>query len=153
MVVKNILHSSFLKCFALIAVLLLMVVADADAQRRGKRGGGRNKGELEIMKNLPEFFVNDNLLPKYLKVIYKKDAARLALRLINKEQRISKQTVRVPDELVQAIYNALVAVRISDYGAIDTIAAKYNVRSFPVPNVETRCALGRAVETTQRYNR
>lgn len=137
MAVRNILQSSITKCLALIALVVLMTAADADAQRRGRRGGGRDKGALEIMKDLPEFFVNDNLLPKYLKVIYKKDAARLALRLINKEQRISKQTVRVPDELVQAIYNALVAVRTSDYGAIDTIAAKYNVRSFPVPNVES----------------
>jgi hypothetical protein len=97
----------------------------------------KKTGELTILKNLPEFFVNDNLLPRYLKVIYKKDAARLALRLINKEQRISKQTIRVPEELVQAIYNALVAIRTSDYGAIDTISQKYNIRSFPAPNVES----------------
>ena len=126
-----------LKHVALIALVLVMVADAADAQR-GRRGKRKGKGgELEIMKNLPEFFVNDNRLPKYLKVIYKRDAARLALRLINKEQRISRQTVRVPDELVQAIYNALVAVRISDYGAVDTIAGRYNVRSFPVPNVES----------------
>jgi hypothetical protein len=136
MAVRNILQSGITKCLALMVLILLMTAADADAQR-GRKGRNKGKGELEIMKDLPEFFVNDNLLPKYLKVIYKKDAARLALRLINKEQRISRQTVRVPDELVQAIYNALVAVRTSDYGAIDTIAAKYNVRSFPVPNVES----------------
>lgn len=127
------------KYFALVTLLIIMVADAVDAQRgrRGRRNGGNKKGELEIMKDLPEFFVNDNRLPKYLKVVYKRDAARLALRLINKEQRISKQTVRVPEELVQAIYNALVAVRISDYGAVDTIAGKYNVRSFPVPNVES----------------
>lgn len=136
MVVRTVLR--FTKCLALIALVLLFSADDADAQRgkRGKRGKNKS-GELTILKNLPEFFVNDNLLPKYLKVIYKKDAARLALRLINKEQRISKQTIRVPEELVQAIYNALVAVRTSDYSAIDTISSKYNVRSFPIPNVES----------------
>lgn len=137
MVVRTVLRIT--KCLALIALVFLFSADDANAQRgkRGKRGKGKRGGELTILKNLPEFFVNDNLLPKYLKVIYKKDAARLALRLINKEQRISKQTIRVPEELVQAIYNALVAVRTSDYGAIDTIAGKYNVRSFPIPNVES----------------
>lgn len=137
MVVRTVL--GFTKCLALITLIIFSCIEDADAQRRGKRGrrGGKKAGELTILKNLPEFFVNDNLLPKYLKLIYKKDAARLALRLINKEQRISKQTIRVPEELVQAIYNALVAVRTSDYKAVDTIASKYNVRSFPIPNVES----------------
>jgi len=113
-----------------------MFAEDMDAQRRKRRKRKKRKGGLSILKNLPQFFVNDNSLPKYLKFIYKKDAARLSLRLINKEQRVSRQTVRIPEELRQAVYNALVAVRTSDYGAIDTIARKYNVRSFPTPNVE-----------------
>lgn len=137
MVVRTVLGLT--KCLALIALIFFSSVDDATAQRKGRRGkrGGGKKGELTILKNLPEFFVNDNLLPKYLKSIYKRDAARLALRLINKEQRISKQTIRVPEELVQAIYNALVAVRTSDYSVVDSIAGKYNVRSFPIPNVES----------------
>ena len=88
------------------------------------------------MKDLPQFFVNDNDLPPYLQQIYRRDAARLSLRLINQEQRLSKQTVDIPDELVDAVYNALVAVRLSSKGsstktAIDTIAETYNVRTFP----------------------
>lgn len=128
--------TKFLKFSALIAILLLMCIDSIDAQRKGKGKGKEGDGQLEIMQNLPEFFVNDNVLPDYLKALYKRDATRLALRLINKEQRLSKQTIIVPEELVQAIYNALVAIRVSDYGAIDTIASKYYVRSFPVPNVE-----------------
>jgi hypothetical protein len=134
---KNIL--SIAKSCLLILLVILTCADTADAQRRkGKRGGkkGKKGGEPAILKDLPEFFVNDDVLPKYLKLIYKRDATRLALRLLNKEQRVSKQTVKVPEELVQAVYNALVAVRVSDYSAIDTIAKKYNVRSFPVPNVE-----------------
>ncbi|WBM74805.1 hypothetical protein [Saprospira grandis] len=123
-----------LKLFALIALLLVMIVDSADAQRRRKKG--RNSGRLEIMENLPEFFVNDNRLPDYLKMVYRRDATRLALRLIDREQRMSKQTIIVPEELVQAIYNALVAVRLSDYGAIQDITSKYYVRTFPQPNVE-----------------
>lgn len=115
--------------------LLLLLLLFSDAQQAQAQFGGGRKGSLKIMKGLPTFFVNDNVLPDYLKKIYKQDATRLALRLINKEQRLSKQTIKVPDELVQAIYNALVAVRVSDYGAIDTIAKTYNVRTFPVPNV------------------
>lgn len=117
--------SKFTGLSFLLFVLLFSTAQSAEAQR----------GKLKIMKNLPTFFVNDNVLPDYLKRVYKQDATRLALRLINKEQRLSKQTIKVPDELVQAIYNALVAVRVSDYGAIDTIAGTYNVRTFPVPNV------------------
>lgn len=117
----------WLGCF----VWLLPSVASAQK-------GDKNKPPKEsILKNLPEFFVNDNVLPPYLKQIYKKDATRLSLRLLNIEQRLSQQTVKVPEELVQAVYNAMIAVRISDYGAIDTIARIYNVRTFPVPNVET----------------
>lgn len=120
--------------YLLVGVLMMGSTEDASAQRR--KGGKKKSGTLTILEKLPDFFVNDNVLPKYLKHIYKKDAARLAIRLINKEQRLSQQTIIVPEELTQAIYNALVAVRVSDYGAIDTIATKYGVRSFPVPNVE-----------------
>ncbi len=124
------------KTLFLVMLIILSVSESADAQRRGRRGRKGKGGAPAILKDLPQFFVNDNVLPKYLKVIYKRDATRLALRLLSKEQRSTKQTVIVPEELVQAVYNALVAVRVSDYSAIDTIAEKYNVRSFPVPNVE-----------------
>lgn len=72
MVVRTVLR--FTKCLALIALVIMFSADDADAQRgkRGKRGKKGKGGELTILKNLPEFFVNDNLLPKYLKVIYKK---------------------------------------------------------------------------------
>lgn len=132
---KHFHFSRYLKIGFILALLMVVVVDSLDAQRR--RRGRSQKGELEIMKNLPEFFVNDNVMPDYLKALYKRDATRLALRLINKEQRLSKQTIIVPEELVQAIYNALVAVRVSDYGSVETIASKYYVRTFPVPNVES----------------
>ena len=119
-----------LGCLCFICSLLFS--HSADAQRKNNK----KDGTPTILKDLPSFFVNDNRLPDYLKDVYKRDAARIAIRLLNKEQRLSKQTVIVPEELVEAVYNAMVAVRISDYNAIDTIAAKYNVRSFPVPNVE-----------------
>ena len=126
---------SFLKSCAMILLLVFLVADSVDAQRRRRK---KDKGKLKILNDLPDFFVDDNKLPKYLKRIYKTDATRLSLRLINDErQRLSVQTVRVPEELVTAVYNALVAVRISDYTAIDTIASKYNIRSFPKPNVET----------------
>ena len=114
---------------------LSLISTEAMAQRKkGKDDGG---GELKILKDLPTFFVDDAAFPAYLKQIYKVDATRLAVRLINKEQRVAKQTVRVPEELVRAVYNALVAVRTSDYAAVDTITQQYYVRSFPVPSVES----------------
>lgn len=94
----------------------------------------RNK--KSVMKDLPSFFVDDSPLPNYLKAIYKQDAARLCIRLLNQELRPSKQTVEIPEELLQAVYNALVAVRLSDYSAIDTLTERYYVRTFPVPSVQ-----------------
>jgi hypothetical protein len=125
-----------IKYFKYLAILLafFLVIDDAEAQRRKKKDN--ECGELEIVKTLPDFFVNDNFLPMPLRRVYRQDAARLALRLIYKEQRPSCQTVEIPEELVQSIYNALVAVRVSDFAVIDTIAEKYYVRSFPTPNVQ-----------------
>lgn len=127
---KNSIVSLLLLCF------LFGFLANLDAQpgKRGKRG--KKDATPQILEDLPAFFVNDNAFPPYLKQIYKIDATRLAIRLLSKEQRSSVQTVRVPEELVQSLYNALVAVRVSDYSAIDTIARIYYVRTFPVPNVE-----------------
>lgn len=116
---------------------LLLTNTDATAQRKKDKDNGGGSGELKILKDLPTFFVDDAAFPAYLKQIYKVDATRLAVRLINKEQRVAKQTVRVPEELVRAVYNALVAIRTSDYAAVDTITQQYYVRSFPVPSVES----------------
>jgi len=113
-------------------MLGLLTASPADAQRRRESAEKPPK----IMEDLPAFFVSDERLPDYLKAVYKRDATRIAVRLLNKELRLSKQTVMVPEELVQALYNALIAVRSSDFNAVDSIASKYNVRSFPVPNVE-----------------
>jgi hypothetical protein len=128
--------TSFLKV-VLIFVFAIFLAVDADAQRKGKRKK-KNAGDLnKFLSDLPTFFVNDNVMPKYLKKIYKTDATRLSIRIINKYQRLSKQTVKVPEELVQSIYNALVAIRVSDYGAIDDIAKKYYVRTYASPNIES----------------
>ncbi|MCH2045882.1 MAG: hypothetical protein MK212_17320 [Saprospiraceae bacterium] len=118
----------FPKTLYLLLALLLAWGPTAEAQKRKKC--------KSVMDCIPNFFVNDNQLPEYLKQVYKRDATRLAIRLLNKEQRLSQQTVDVPEELVQGVYNALIAVRVSDFSAIDSIAEMYNVRTFPVPNVE-----------------
>lgn len=125
---KNFLFYFSTLCF----IFSLFMVKPADAQRRRK---GKDKPP-KIMKDLPSFFADDSKLPDYLKQVYKRDASRIAIRLLNEELRLSKQTVKIPEELVQAVYNALIVVRTSDYAAVDQISKKYNIRSFPVPNVE-----------------
>ena len=104
--------------------------------RKVRKTRKNQRYKKSILDNLPTFFVDDSRLPNYLKKIYKRDAARMSLRLLNNELRVSKQTIQIPEELVQAIYNAMVAVRTSDYSSIDTITNQYYVRTFPVPNVE-----------------
>lgn len=118
--------------FLMLISLFVVNITNCAAQRPDKC-----KRCPSVTKDLPNFFVNDANFPKYLKAIYKQDATRLSIRLLNKEQRLSQQTVEVPEELVQAVYNALVAIRLSDYGAVDTISEKYYIRTFPVPNVES----------------
>ena len=127
-------HLQYLKSYGLCLFMFCFVGITA-AQAQPRRGGGRNETP-KILKDLPTFFVNDNVLPPYLKKIYQVDATRLAIRLLSKEQRAAQQTVKVPEDLVQSIYNALVAVRTSDYGAVDSISRIYYIRSFPNPNVE-----------------
>ncbi|BDS10772.1 hypothetical protein [Aureispira anguillae] len=106
------------------------------SQNRHTRPRFLKKHKKSILDNLPTFFVDDSRLPLYMKQIYKRDAARISIRLLNKELRISQQTVQIPEELVQAIYNAMVAVRTSNYSAVDTMVNQYYIRTFPVPNVE-----------------
>lgn len=104
--------------------------------RKERKTRKNQRYKKSILDNLPTFFVDDSRFPSYLKKIYKRDAARMSLRLLNEELRVSRQTVQIPEELVQAIYNAMVAVRTSDYSSVDTMANRYYVRTFPIPNVE-----------------
>lgn len=122
-----------------ILFFLLSLSFDSYSQKKPRKERKIRKNQRykkSILDNLPTFFVDDSRFPNYLKQIYKRDAARMSIRLLNEELRVSKQTIQIPEELVQAIYNAMVAVRTSDYGAVDTMANQYYVRTFPVPNVE-----------------
>lgn len=115
-------------------LVLLCLSQEASAQRRRGNDGG---GELKILKDLPDFFINDAFMPNKLKTIYRKDAARIALRFVDKEQKATNQTVEIPEQLVNAVYNALVAVRVSDVPAVDTVATKLGLRTFSNPNTNT----------------
>lgn len=119
------------------ATLTALIVIGFACVANAQKGRSKTEEKLKILEKLPEFFINDEFMPSGLKRLYRRDAARIALRLVNKEQRLSSQTVEIPKELTKSIYNALVAVRVSDYSVIDTIAAKYNIRTFGKPAVNT----------------
>jgi hypothetical protein len=125
--------------YFLILCFLLSLSFDSYSQnnpRKERKIRKNQRYKKSILDNLPTFFVDDSRFPNYLKQIYKRDAARMSIRLLNEELRLSKQTIQIPEELVQAIYNAMVAVRTSNYGSVDTMSNQYYVRTFPVPNVE-----------------
>ena len=125
--------------YFLVLCFLLSLSFNSYSQKNPRKERKTRKNQRykkSILDNLPTFFVDDSRFPSYLKQIYKRDAARMSIRLLNNELRVSKQTIQIPEELVQAIYNAMVAVRTSDYGSVDTMANQYYVRTFPVPNVE-----------------
>jgi hypothetical protein len=128
-------HSCIFVAVGLLLLLFFALLPEAEAQRRGQRGR-RAKGDLQLMPVHVHYFFNDNSLSKYLKLHYYAEATRLAVRLVRQEQRLSKQQIFVPDELVQSIYNALVGIRTSGYAVVDTIVGYHKVRCFPSPNVE-----------------
>lgn len=129
---NNFLSRALFLCVLLVA----MLQENASAQRPAGRSTGT--ADLQILKKIKsfDFFVNDEFLAPPLKKLYRRDAVRIALRLIDKEQRIAQQSVDVPEDLRKAIYNALVAVRLSELPQIDTIAVKYNIRTFQNPETD-----------------
>jgi hypothetical protein len=132
-------NNQYFRCLSfglLFVVLLFCFLPEASTQRSGQRGGNSPSYELAILKDIPCWFVNDHALSKAEKKAYKLDATRLALRIINQQQPLDQQTIRVPDELVQWIYTILVAVRTSEHSVVDTIATVYKVHTFPALDLE-----------------
>ena len=94
------LHRRVFRCFTSLALVATLLFPSIISAQKGRTKTA--KDELTILKKLPDFFINDAFLPAKLKGVYRRDAARLAIRLIDKEQRASAQTVEIPEQLVQA---------------------------------------------------
>ena len=75
-------------------------------------------------------------LSNYKKTKYKKDATRLALRLLSENSDFSNMDAQVPTEMVNSIYNALVAVHQSEIQAAKTVTRIHKLHTFPSPSVD-----------------
>ena len=67
---------------------------------------------------------------------YRKDATRLALRLISKNKEYQNLEAKVPDQLVTSIYNALIAVHSSTIEKAIEVTQLHKLHTFPVPSVD-----------------
>lgn len=114
-------------------VLFSVCLCSLLSAQTGRRGTA--SPEPKILRQLPDFIVSDLAFAPKLKALYQRDAARLAMRLLEKEGLVGKMSVELPEQLVKATYNALVAVRMSPLACADTIGRLLYIRTFPDPNV------------------
>ena len=85
---------------------------------------------------------DDSLVPKELRVAYRDDAARLAVRRLIATDHRARDDVRIPEDLVASIYSALIHVyNATALAARDSVVELYRIHSFPVPSVR-RLSLG-----------
>lgn len=75
-------------------------------------------------------------LSDYKKNQYRKDATRLALRLQSDNRDFTELKAEVPTELVESIYQALVAVHLSDIKMAKEVTRVHKLHTFPIPSVD-----------------
>jgi len=80
--------------------------------------------------------VNVDNLSSYKQKKYKKDATRLALRMISSNGDYTAISPEIPQELVESIYNALVAIHLSGDNKAKEVTKAHKLHTFPVPNVD-----------------
>lgn len=79
---------------------------------------------------------SEDKISKYQKSKYKKDATRLALRQLAKGQAFENLDAEVPKDLVESIYNSLIAVHQSNLEAAKTVTRVHKLHTFPTPTVD-----------------
>jgi len=84
----------------------------------------------EIVGNL------EQELSDYKKNQYQKDATRLALRLQSDNHNFIELKAEAPQDLVKSIYEALVAVHLSDIEIAKEVTRVHKLHTFPVPSVD-----------------
>ncbi len=83
----------------------------------------------------PETSSSTNL-SKHQKSRYKKDATRLALRHLAGKKDFDQLEAEVPKNLVESIYNSLVAVHESNLPEAKLVTTQHKLHTFPTPTVD-----------------
>ncbi len=79
---------------------------------------------------------DDKTLSEYQQLKYKKDATRLALRLLSTEKDYIDIKAEVPNEMVTSIYTALVAVHTSELPKAAEVTETHKLHTFPMPSID-----------------
>lgn len=80
--------------------------------------------------------VNQAKLSKYKQKKYRKDATRLALRLVSKNNDFKSINANAPEQMVESIYSSLVAVHQSEHTMAKKVTQKHKLHTFPIPSVD-----------------
>lgn len=75
-------------------------------------------------------------LSKYVQKKYKKDAVRLALRLISSKDNFKALDIDLPNKTVNSIYQALVAIHESNLPEAELVTKSHKLHTFPAPTVD-----------------
>ncbi len=78
----------------------------------------------------------ETLVSKLKNERYQRDATRLALRLLSSQKDYQSIEVEVPYELVNSIYDALLAIDNSDLKESRLVTDLHKLHTFPVPSVD-----------------
>jgi len=76
----------------------------------------------------------EEAIPRRLAFKFRRDAARLALRLAANTEELSYQNIVIPKDHIEKIYNLLTAVYLSSPEA--EAVAKCNIHTFPNPSID-----------------
>ncbi len=84
--------------------------------------------------NLSVFEPPDQTIPNKLARKFRRDAARLALRIESKKEDLRYQNVVIPQDNIEAIYSILTGIYLHDETAKSI--ANCNVHTFPNPSID-----------------
>ncbi len=81
-----------------------------------------------------DFVINE--LTQSKKTKYRKDATRLALRLLTNNSNYLNAKAEVPNDVVESIYQALVSIHMSDSEPARSVTQIHKLHTFPIPTVD-----------------
>ncbi len=111
----------------ILIIMLSFITINGNAH--GEWSSGSGPGPVKTTKSK-----NDQSIPKKLTRKFRRDAARLALRLESKKDDLRYQNVVIPRDNIEGIYTILTNIYKSDETAKSI--ANCNVHTFPNPSID-----------------
>ncbi|MFQ5799388.1 MAG: hypothetical protein ACE5H0_11970 [Bacteroidota bacterium] len=96
-----------------------------------------DSGSSDLTLDYPNVLpADDSDVSDSLRKMYRKDAARLALRKVNEAGGTASQEVELPQDLVSTLYYALIHVHNATHLASrDSVVVIYAIHTFPYPEI------------------